>query len=462
MVWSRHKVIEEIKELEKSGIRLNAQNAKENYGGLYNASYTVFGSWEKAINAAGLDYEAIKRETKCKAALKVTKWTKEIIIKRISELHKNNESLASSKVRIKNATLRAAARDKFGSWKKAIEAAGFDYKKINLRADEESWNKEKITNRILLIYKEGGDISYSHLRKFNNSLVKAGINHFGNWRKAVESAGIVYDNILKCVPYKWNKQKVIEELNRLHELNEELNDTNISKNHNALYNAGRKYFGSWKSAIESAGFDYEKITHFRHNFWSKEKITEKILQLYNEGVKLNDSDIARTNGDLRSIACKYFGSWRKAINSSGLTYNQICKDLNEEARKGFLFEKYCKQMFEVLNPSIKRQTKPVVSDCIPDFIDKDLGEWIEIKLNCWGKGVNETIDKYLKYVDELIIIYLIGKKPRDRENVHFIPIDNFYPHLELAGKQELIENLNQLKKGIFQIKHQTKLKHFVK
>jgi len=460
MVWSTQKIISEINELVTLGQSLNAQNAKTNYGSVYNAACKkrYFGSWRSAVEAAGFDYNAIKKETKRKAALKCTKWTKEIIIQKIIELYKNGESLANSKVRIKYATLRMAARDKFGSWKNAIEAAGLNYDKINLRANEEKWNKKKVTNRILLIYQEGGDISNTHLRKVNNSLLKAGINHFGNWRKAVESTGIVYDTILKCVPYKWNKSKVIEELRRVHNLGEELSDDNISKNRNALYNAGRKYFGNWKSAVEATGFDYTQIRHYQQQYWSKEKIVKSILQLNKKGVDLNDNEIARTNGALRSIACsrRYFGSWRNAIEAAGFNYKDICKDLNNEARKGFLFEKYCEQIFGLLNPKLKRQTKPVVSNCIPDFIAEDSGKWVEVKLNCRGKGVKETITKYLQYVDKLEIIYLFGRKPEARLGVTFTHIDEVYHKLKFIGRQDIIKDLNLLKKGIVPTKHRKK------
>ncbi len=451
MIWSKQEVRERIKILEKLGTPLNDTFIKKNHGGLYNASRKLFGSWGNAITSSGFDYDLIK---------KVTKWTPELIIERIKELKKNNESLANSEIRIKYATLRAAAMAKFGSWKKAVEAAGLDYDQINLRSHEEKWDKEKIIIRITLIYKEGGDISDSHLKKFNNSLLKAGINHFGNWRNAVEASGIDYNLVLKCVPYKWNKNNVIDEIKRLAAIGEELTDTNISKNHAKLYGGIMVNFSNLKSAVNCAGFDYNLISHFKQNYWSKEKIIEQIIQLHKELVQLNDSDIARTNGDLRSIAIKYFGSWRNAINSSGLNYSQICKDLNEEARKGFLFEKYCIEIFKILNPSIKRQTKPVISDCIPDFIDEDIGQWIEIKFNCWGKGVNETIQKYLQYIDKLTIIYLIGEKPKDRPGVYFMQIDTFYWALKLADRPDLIEDLNQLKKGIIPTKIQLKLRNF--
>src|SRR3972149_6017214 len=97
---------------------------------------------------------------------------------------------------------------------------------------------------------------------------------------------------------------------------------NVAKEHPKLYLKARKLFGSWKKAIEACGIDYEKTRN--HKKWSREKIVKAIKELYLKGHSLRLKDLRKEGMiSIISAAQYHFGSWRKAVESSGICYTSV-------------------------------------------------------------------------------------------------------------------------------------------
>jgi hypothetical protein len=94
---------------------------------------------------------------------------------------------------------------------------------------------------------------------------------------------------------------------------------NVAREYPILYLKARKVFGSWKKAIEACGIDYEKTR--THKKWSREKIVKEIKQLHLKGDSLRPKDLRKEGMiSLISSASYHFGSWRRAVESSGIRY----------------------------------------------------------------------------------------------------------------------------------------------
>jgi hypothetical protein len=76
-----------------------------------------FGSWQKALEEAGLDYDTIRKHRY---------WDDEIVVNELRELAEQGQSLRVSDVTEMKPALVAAARRRFDGWYEAVEAAGFD------------------------------------------------------------------------------------------------------------------------------------------------------------------------------------------------------------------------------------------------------------------------------------------------------------------------------------------------
>lgn len=464
--WSKQKIIDRILELHKIGEDLSVSNVRKNHNLLLAAACkkNYFGSWKNAIAAAGLEYDKIN------LYVDREEWSKQKIISRILELHKDGIDLSSRNMQKNYGSVFSAAFKYFGSWKNVITAAGLDYDKI---AKLEFWSKQKIIEGIRELYKAGEPLNDSYVNKYHNPLRAAAVEkrYFGSWRNAVVATGLDYDEIrLDSDKEVWSKQKIIDRIIELNQNGENLNSHHMKSNHSTLYWAAcrAKYFGSWENAIIAAGLDYEKIRKDADlEQWDKQKIIDRILDMYTEGEDLSAGYISMQHTALYSAACvnKYFGSWKNAIIGAGLDYEKIRLDIKTEFYKGRLFEKYLKEIFKACGKKVHVQKRFKFEEeaCIPDFVDKDTGDWIDAKLKSWTGGIEESARKYLKYVDRVIIYYLIGEPRRwYKDKVVFKCVKDFYPQLKELGRDDIVQELSLLERGVIPSKYQTDLDKYLK
>jgi hypothetical protein len=99
---------------------------------LYEAGRRLFGTWERAVHKAGLNYEQ---------ASGIRRWNRDKVIERIRNLAAEGIPLHASYIQKHYAFLYRAAVEHFpASWSKALRAAGFDpdeHKKPRGRWDEQ-------------------------------------------------------------------------------------------------------------------------------------------------------------------------------------------------------------------------------------------------------------------------------------------------------------------------------------
>jgi hypothetical protein len=133
---------------------------------------------------------------------------------------------------------------------------------------------------------------------------------------------------------KWSKQSIATEIVRMHHAGDDLNYASIAQEHVALLRAATRYFGSWRSAVEYSGLNYEEIRKYK--MWTRERILERIRELHAQGVDLSWRHISTVVDPQLAAAAtkrKHFGSWRNAIQAAGLNYSSIrrYREWDEEA-----------------------------------------------------------------------------------------------------------------------------------
>jgi len=254
--WNREKIAAEIKHLADKGVRLTVKNVSRQHSALYSAALRYYKSWGDAVKSAGIDYDAIKRESRREAVSKITKWDRTRVLAEIKTVpfeqlwyvYKNNVALHS------------AARREFGSWRKALEAAGYDYDEVNKAAGTRytSWTREKIINMIRDLPPDR--LSYGNMTKENLLLYSAAYRRFGNWQNALRAAGLPEDLIKKSFKNrKWTPDRIIEEIKKRHSAGGKLASGYMQRHNPSLFSAAFRRFGSWGEAIIAAGIDYKTI-----------------------------------------------------------------------------------------------------------------------------------------------------------------------------------------------------------
>ncbi len=178
-IWTPEMVIEQI--LASNGKEpLNSYYYATHYPRVYAAAERMFGSWGKAIYAAGLDYTKIR---------KYRVWSKSRVVEDIRGKQQIGESLTCKHAQQDCRPLYLAAVHRFKSWKNAVHAAGIDYTQIRLRR---SMSERQIKEEILRLYKAGEDLSYSNMRKNYQYLLAYGMKKLGggSWANARRACGI--------------------------------------------------------------------------------------------------------------------------------------------------------------------------------------------------------------------------------------------------------------------------------
>ena len=173
-----------------------------------------------------------------------------------------------------------------------------------------------VFKKILELYKKGEDLSWRRVSLGSySSLGHAAIKkyRFGSWENALRAVGIDYTKIRKY--REWDREKIKEEILRLHRDGIPVNSKNIQKIYPALYHASRNKFNSWREAIEYAGLDYKKIA--LRITRKPEEILEELKKIREEGGILSDTYMRKYHPALHASACRAFGCWSKARKMVG-------------------------------------------------------------------------------------------------------------------------------------------------
>ncbi len=120
--WSREKIIRYLKERSRKNLGNRYTDVQKDNYRLAAVVYRYFKNWQAAIKAAGLKCPPDSQHP--------IFWTRERVIKALKERHRQKLPLYNRAVALGDTPLHGGAVRRFGSYGKAINAAGFDYKKI--------------------------------------------------------------------------------------------------------------------------------------------------------------------------------------------------------------------------------------------------------------------------------------------------------------------------------------------
>ena len=184
------------------------------------------------------------------------------------------------------------------------------------------WSKQSIASEIVRMHNTGDDLNYASIAHDQVALLRAATRYFGSWRAAVEYAGLDYEDIRK---YRmWTRDRIVSRIRELHANGEDLSWRHVSTTVDPQLAAAatkRKHFGSWRHAIEEAGFNYGDIRRYRE--WDEAAVVNRLRELYAEGKDLNAKSVEELDITLITAARRRFDSWHKALEAAGLDYEKI-------------------------------------------------------------------------------------------------------------------------------------------
>ncbi|HEV8604692.1 MAG TPA: hypothetical protein VGQ99_04965, partial [Tepidisphaeraceae bacterium] len=296
--WDKEKIVGGIRELARSGIKMNYAEMHRRAGRLVQATRKHFGSLAKAMKAAGIEYERRRR------------WTRRRIVERLLELHRQGEDLSANSMHRKHGALLSTTWRIFGSYRKAVEKAGLDYTEIARFAH---WDKKTVLRKMRALSQDGVDMGYTALQASHPRLLQAAVTAFGTYPAARVAAGVGPAPLTR-----WNQKKIIAELRKLRREGVNLATSRLTQTHPALLDAAAHHFGTFAKAVEAAGFNYEQIRLKRT--WSDEEIIAELRALDQRDQDMRGSVMQKNHGGLYRVAYMHFGSYQNALERAGLDY----------------------------------------------------------------------------------------------------------------------------------------------
>ncbi|MDG4850264.1 hypothetical protein [Peribacillus frigoritolerans] len=348
----RNIIVKEILELHKEVDLLSHEYLVKNKSGLLHRMRRYFGSTTKAMNAADIDYEEIKK-------INSIKWNRKKISSEILRIKENNEPLNVSYIIKNHRNLYRAAVNHLDSWENALGLLGIDYDKIkrevleSVVASRTLYPQEFVVSELRKMKQEGMILSKKHVTQYNSALLDACYNRFGSLQNAIEEAGYDYDEELEFAREEWLKQQM---------------------------KVQRK--------------------------WTKEKVIDEILNLHKNDIPLSNSYIKHNYQSLYDGANNWVGSWSEAVTAAGLNYNEIREDRYKASYCGHLFEKL---VDELLIDAGLGYEKYHHERWNPDYVLQN-NIWMDAKLSQWTIYESKTIERYKEHCRLLTIVYMRGRR----------------------------------------------------
>ena len=237
-------VLPQITELHAKGVSLAFTQAPR---ALVTAAVAQYGSWQSAIEAAGIDYAQV--------GLKVRRFSDDDLLDWLRSLAKERPVMTLGELSRERRFAAAVAR--FGSWQRATKRAGLsDWP----QRQKQRWTKPAIIAAMRTLAGEGKSMST------NPNLCNVAKRHFGSLQAAAAAAGV-----RTRAPRTRSKKEVIATLREI--AREHGTVTNALAQTAGIRSAVVAHFGTLTTACEAAGVvGYQQLLTNRHEEQSDPRI----------------------------------------------------------------------------------------------------------------------------------------------------------------------------------------------
>ena len=174
-------VITAIQADAAADLPLNFRHALERNRKLVYAALRRFGSWNAALEAAGLNHLDIR---------KIQSWTRERVIERLQYWHQRGEDLSYTHVAHRLDPPLAAAVYNYGrftSWEDALVAAGLEPSSI---MRNRRWTAVRMAQELHSLYRRGVPMTHDGLLRAAPMLLEVILDRTGSLQQTCEMLGL--------------------------------------------------------------------------------------------------------------------------------------------------------------------------------------------------------------------------------------------------------------------------------
>ena len=252
-------------------------------------------------------------------------WDTARIARELKRLHASGHDICSRNLRRTHPRLHSAAVHWFGSYRLAVEAAGIEYRRV-CHEPEHHWSREEVIAQ--LRRRKGGPLHQSAMEREVPALVVAAYRYFGNYRKAIEAAGLDYGHIRVRPRRLWNARRIVTEIRRASRDGSGLWHGAMKRTSPNLLRAAQRYFGTYRDAAKAAGIEKAALRPPPFRRWSAPIVLEELQRMHRESEPLNPTYLRKYRPYLFRVCGRRFGCYRKAVAAAGIEYASIARILH--------------------------------------------------------------------------------------------------------------------------------------
>ena len=283
------------------------------------AAYRYFGSYGAAVTAAGLNYKRIR-------VREMPSWDRKRVLGRIKELDRSNAGLWSRALRRVEPYLERAAVRTCGSYQRAVRMVGIPRNRLQ-PPPYRIWSPDRIISDLQALYhRNPRSLKPAALIESHPKLLRACRRQLGTYAKALEAAGISYQQVVR--PDSLSAEQVVERLTLLFERGKDLRYSQMRRTAGKVFHAAVRSFGSYAKAVNAAGLDYPPAPPVRH--WTADLVLKHLQELNDKGKDLRWRQFRKSNLPLYQAAKHYFGSYPAALKKADISYQAM---VQEQLRK---------------------------------------------------------------------------------------------------------------------------------
>jgi len=297
--WTKDRILADMRALAREGKAMSVRPS------LYDAAKRYFGSLQAAAEIAGVEVRAPRKRTRKEVLASLRAIAK--------EYGTVTNALAD------NAGVRSAVEAEFGSLTEACEAAGvLGYERALSEEHARREDPEALLDELRSIAKRLKRPVVRRDLTWNTH--QALLRHFDSLEAARERAGLPHPE----VPRLWSRERALAELRAEHRRKTRMTRAGLKKaGRGDLLAAIATYVGSLEQArriahipmpvpLKSSHVPFQKV-------WDGDRVIEEIEERVAANLPLAPSTITRP---LMSAACRYWGSWRNAVEVAGHDYSE--------------------------------------------------------------------------------------------------------------------------------------------
>lgn len=214
-------------------------------GSLVTTARRFFGTWEEAIEAAGLRYDEIRL---------ARQYSDEELLARLRQIAAEHPLWNRAQLRRSHSMLV----ERFGSIDAALKKAEIhDWPRSNIRRP---LTRDEVIARLQARAATESDMSTAALAKDELPLYASILRRFDSVWDAFRAAGLPFDN----APHSWTPERILETLRTRHSLGQSLTAKDLAKEvSTGLQSAIARVFGGLPQACREAGVPYQNGRRLR-------------------------------------------------------------------------------------------------------------------------------------------------------------------------------------------------------